>query len=219
MNPITWARTTVGSDYYLPPIPRLGQNRILSNFLNNLTLQNSPMSLKSYLPFLSTILQLHKTTCAYCLKNHRQILVPGCLGVLWGGPGLCYSALPYSRRIYDIPYLTKAVCHTCVTYIFLFTQEDLVQDTVDLAGIATHKWIPIHGIYFIPRFFDSSILRLVLLLSHRILTHMPGGPLKYNVVSRCDQGFLKYPLNKYFLQEPNYTLNIEFMHFLTNIIP
>ena len=47
----------------------------------------------------------------------------------------------------------------------------------------------------------------------------PGGPLKYNVVSRGDQGFLKYTINKYFLLEPKYTLNADFMHFLTNFTP
>ena len=35
----------------------------------------------------------------------------------------------------------------------------------------------------------------------------PGGPLKYNVVSRHNQGVLKYTLNKYFLLEPKYTPN------------
>ena len=47
----------------------------------------------------------------------------------------------------------------------------------------------------------------------------PGGPLKYNVVGRRDQGFLKYTLNKYFLLDPMYTLNVDFTHFITNFIP
>ena len=47
----------------------------------------------------------------------------------------------------------------------------------------------------------------------------PGGPLKCNVVSRCDQGFLKYTLNKYFLLKPKYTLNADFTRFLTNFTP
>ena len=47
----------------------------------------------------------------------------------------------------------------------------------------------------------------------------PGGPLKCNVVSRRDQGFLKYTLNKYFLLKPKYTLNADFTRFLTNFTP
>ena len=47
----------------------------------------------------------------------------------------------------------------------------------------------------------------------------PPGALKYNVVSRRDQGFLKYTLNKYFLREPKDTLNADFMHFLTTFTP
>ena len=46
-----------------------------------------------------------------------------------------------------------------------------------------------------------------------------GGPLKCNVVSRRDQGFLKYTLNKYFLLKPKYTLNADFTRFLTNFTP
>ena len=61
-----------------------------------------------------------------------------------------------------------------------------------------------------------------MLLKHYAFNYAPGtpgGPLKYKVVSRHDQGFLKYTLNKYFLLEPKYTLNADFMHFLTNFIP
>ena len=47
----------------------------------------------------------------------------------------------------------------------------------------------------------------------------PGGPLKCNVVSRRDQGYLKYTLNKYFLLKPKYTLNADFTCFLTNFTP
>ena len=43
-----------------------------------------------------------------------------------------------------------------------------------------------------------------------------GGALKYNVVSRCDERFFKFTLNKYFLLEPKYTLNADFTHFLPN---
>ena len=48
---------------------------------------------------------------------------------------------------------------------------------------------------------------------------IPGGPLKCNVVSRRDQGYLKYTLNKYFLLKPKYTLNADFTCFLTNFTP
>ena len=47
----------------------------------------------------------------------------------------------------------------------------------------------------------------------------PRGPLKYNLVSRRDQGILKYTLNKYFLVEPKYTLNADFTLFPTNFTP
>ena len=46
-----------------------------------------------------------------------------------------------------------------------------------------------------------------------------GGALKCNVVSRHDQGFLKYTLNKYFLLKPKYTPNADFTRFLTNFTP
>ena len=51
------------------------------------------------------------------------------------------------------------------------------------------------------------------------LNNAGGGALKCNVVSRCDQGFLKYTVNKYFLLKPKYTLNADFTHFLTNFTP
>ena len=47
----------------------------------------------------------------------------------------------------------------------------------------------------------------------------PRGALKYNVVSRRDQGFLKYTLKKYFLLKPKYTLCTDFTRFLTNFTP
>ena len=49
----------------------------------------------------------------------------------------------------------------------------------------------------------------------------PVGPLKYNVVSRRDQGFLNYTpfINKYFPREPKYSLNTDFMQFLTTFTP
>ena len=37
-------------------------------------------------------------------------------------------------------------------------QVDLVLDKVDLAGIVIHKWKPMHGIYFIPRFYQLNIM-------------------------------------------------------------
>ena len=44
---------------------------------------------------------------------------------------------------------------------------------------------------------------------------MGGGALKCNGVSRRDQGFLKYTLNKYFLLKPKYTLNADFTRFIS----
>ena len=50
------------------------------------------------------------------------------------------------------------------------------------------------------------------------LLHYNPGALKYNVVGRRDQGFLKYK-NKYFLLKPKYTLIADFSHSLKNFTP
>ena len=72
---------------------------------------------------------------------------------------------------------------------------------------------------------NSSLLMFVTIIIRQLL--FQWGPLKYNVVGRCDhkpylnglwcdQEFLKYITNKCFILKPKGTLDADFMHILTN---
>ena len=93
------------------------------------------------------------------VRARSQIPVVGVTGRARAGPALLnYPALPYSRRINTIRQKGSAwhVLPTFEYQSFLFTPVDLAIDKADLAAVVIHKWVPMHGIYFIPRFCPQN---------------------------------------------------------------
>ena len=72
-------------------------------------------------------------------------------GTLRVAPALKNNAPPpYSRHINIILLLLlNVVCDMCY---LLMNINNSYSHRVDLSGIVIHKWIPVHGIYFIQRF-------------------------------------------------------------------